>query len=57
MAKLAGDGSVQCATVTKDVYKRVVATCYADGVDLGEAMIAMVYAWSFAKYSDIYVER
>ena len=38
MSKLAGDGPGQCATVTKDVYKRVVATCYADGVDLGEAM-------------------
>ncbi len=57
MAKLAGDGPVQCATVTKDVYKRVVATCYADGVDLGEAMVATGYAWAFAKYSDIYVEQ
>ena len=57
MAKLVGDGLVQCETVTTDVYNRVVATCYADGVDLGEAMIAMGYAWSFTKYSDIYVEQ
>jgi endonuclease YncB( thermonuclease family) len=57
MIKLAANGPVQCAKVTQDVYNRVVATCYADGMDLGEAMVATGYAWAFAKYSDIYVEQ
>ena len=57
MVKLTASGPVQCAKVTQDVYGRVVATCYAGEIDLGEAMVLDGYAWAFAKYSDIYVEQ
>ena len=57
MVKLTASGPAQCANVTHDVYGRVVAICYAGKIDLGEAMVLDGYAWTFAKYSDIYVEQ
>ncbi len=46
--------SVTCEPISKDGYGRVIATCYADGQDLGAAMIDKGLAWAFLQYSDAY---
>lgn len=46
---------VTCQPVTSDPYGRVIATCLADGKDLGAAMVSTGQAWAFVKFSDVYV--
>jgi endonuclease YncB( thermonuclease family) len=45
---------VTCDPVTEDGYGRVIATCRADGRDVGAEMIGRGLAWAFLKYSDAY---
>ena len=42
---------VQCAMVDTDRYGRMVATCTANGTDLGEAMVRDGYAIDYPMYS------
>lgn len=46
---------VGCDPVSEDGYGRIIATCYADGVDIGGEMIDKGMAWAFLRYSDAYV--
>jgi endonuclease YncB( thermonuclease family) len=57
LAELASDKSVQCDPITRDGYGRTIATCYADGTDLGAAMVSSGQAWAFVKYSKAYVNQ
>ena len=46
---------VSCDTGTPDGYGRTVAICRADGVDVGQEMVADGLAWAFVKYSTDYL--
>jgi endonuclease YncB( thermonuclease family) len=48
--------TVSCDDMALDEYGRMLAVCYADGVDIGEAMIRASMAWAFRKYGDAYNE-
>jgi len=45
---------VTCTKLAVDPYKRIVARCFADGQDVGKAMVAQGMAWAFLKFSDEY---
>lgn len=45
---------VTCTKLAVDPYKRIVARCYANGQDVGKAMVAKGLAWAFLKFSDEY---
>lgn len=46
---------VFCSAQTVDFYRRPVAVCIADGVDLAETMVMNGYAVAFEEYSDAYL--
>lgn len=46
---------IQCAGISQDGYGRLIATCFADGQDVGGSMVDKGLAWAFVKYSDAYV--
>lgn len=48
-------GLVICIERTKDRWQRVVATCRANGLDLGAGMVLAGYAKAFRRYSNEYV--
>lgn len=52
------DGRVTvCTAVAQDRYRRTVAVCRADGVDIGEQMVADGMAWAFIRYSADYTAQ
>ncbi|MEM0935768.1 MAG: thermonuclease family protein [Pseudomonadota bacterium] len=54
MAALVEGKEVACEKHEEDVYGRWIATCVADGVDVGEAMVLSGHAWAFLRFSDAY---
>lgn len=54
LVDLVASKSVRCEPILQDGYGRVIATCFAEGQDLGAAMINKGLAWAFLKYSDVY---
>ncbi|PWL33378.1 MAG: succinoglycan biosynthesis protein, partial [Marivita sp. XM-24bin2] len=46
---------VQCDSMAEDGFGRTVATCFANGTDIGALMVELGWAWAFVKYSDVYV--
>jgi endonuclease YncB( thermonuclease family) len=52
---LTADKPVICHHRDRDRYGRIVAVCWAAGVDLGEWMVLHGYAWAFTRYSQDYV--
>lgn len=47
---------VTCDPISKDGYGRVIATCYADGNDIGGALVDEGLAWAFRRYSTEYTD-
>lgn len=47
---------VTCEAIANDGYGRTIATCFADGKDVAEAMIGDGMAWAFRQYSTAYVD-
>lgn len=56
LVRLTRNAHVTCRRISEDGYGRTIATCFADGRDLGAAMVASGHAWAFVKFSDTYVE-
>lgn len=54
LAELVAGYEVICHPTSQDIYGRIIATCFADGRDLGAEMIDKGLAWAFPKYSDEY---
>ena len=54
LADLVRGREVRCERIDEDGYGRIIATCFANGQDLGAAMIDKGYAWAFLRYSDAY---
>lgn len=50
-------GVVECAPEGSDRYGRVIAVCYAGGVDLGGEMVRRGLALAYRRYSDRYVPQ
>jgi len=46
--------ALDCTVHEVDDFGRFVATCRADGVDVGQVMVREGLAWSFLKFTDIY---
>ena len=46
---------VWCQWRNRDRYRRPLATCYRDGVDINDQMIRAGYALAFRRYSKVYV--
>ena len=44
----------RCTTQDVDRYGRVVAQCFVDGQDMGQAIVRSGLAWAFRRYSDSY---
>ncbi|WP_414464006.1 thermonuclease family protein [Hyphomicrobium sp. DY-1] len=55
LRKLAEHRDLMCERKGTDRYRRVLATCFADGVDIDEAMVRVGLAWAFVRYSKRYV--
>lgn len=55
MAELVAAGDVTCDSHGEDGYGRTIATCFADGRDLGAQLVGEGLAWAFIRYSDEYV--
>ncbi len=55
LVELVKGHDVTCDPITRDGYGRVIATCFADGADIGADMVDKGLAWAFVKYSDAYV--
>lgn len=53
---LAGARDVECEALDRDQYGRIVARCWADGIDLAEALVADGLAWAFTRFSVDYVD-
>ncbi len=45
---------ITCTPHSKDGYGRTIATCYADGADIGRSLVDKGLAWAFVKYSRVY---
>ena len=46
---------IWCQWRSRDRYRRPLATCYRDGVDINEQMIRAGYALAYQRYSKVYV--
>ena len=46
---------VACSAEEVDFYRRPIAVCTLEGIDLGGAMVSQGYALAYAEYSDSYV--
>lgn len=55
LRKLAEHKDVACDRKGLDRYRRTLATCFADGIDIDEAMVRAGLAWAFVRYSVVYV--
>ncbi|MFA5956763.1 thermonuclease family protein [Hyphomicrobium sp.] len=55
LRKLAEHQDLSCDRKGTDRYRRVLATCFADGIDIDEAMVKAGLAWAFVRYSVTYV--
>lgn len=54
LAEIVKGREVACDPISEDRYGRVIATCHADGTDIGGSMIDKGMAWAFVRYSDVY---
>lgn len=56
MTALIEGKDIQCDDIALDDYGRMLAVCYTDGTDIGEAMITRGMAWAFRRYGNAYDE-
>lgn len=56
LAGLIGDQKVECSVQDRDRYGRLVAVCFAEGVNLNERLVSDGLAWAYRQYSTEYVE-
>ena len=52
-----GDAEVQCEYKARDRYRRILGTCYAEGVNLSSWMVRQGWALAYRRYSTEYVEQ
>ena len=47
---------VRCSGEAYDNYERLIATCYSNGIDIGEAQVEAGHALAYRRYSSAYIE-
>lgn len=47
---------ITCRAQGADGYGRIIATCFADGQDIGERLVRDGRAWAFVRYSQTYID-
>ena len=52
LVDLVANANVDCVGRNMDDYGRVIATCYANGIDVGAALVQSGLAWAFVRFSD-----
>lgn len=57
LAEWVGGATVECEPHGNDPYGRIIATCYVDGVDLGQKLVEEGLAWAFVKYDAVYSDQ
>lgn len=46
---------VECLALERDMYGRIIGTCYKDDIDLNAALVSEGLAWAFTQYSEDYI--
>lgn len=54
LAELVEGKQVECIADDRDDYGRIIAVCYADGVDVNATLVREGLAWAFLRFSDDY---
>ena len=57
LAEIVSGHDIRCTPLGTDGRGRVLATCTADGRDIGETMVLSGLAWAFTRYSDRYINQ
>jgi endonuclease YncB( thermonuclease family) len=55
MAHLVEGKDLLCDEIVTDKYGRSIATCHANGQDIGRELVRTGNAWAFVRFSDAYV--
>jgi endonuclease YncB( thermonuclease family) len=56
LIEMVGSSVPECESRGNDDYGRVIAICWAGGLDLNAEMVSTGYAWAFRRYSDDYAD-
>ena len=51
------NSKITCISSSKDRYKRYLATCYKEKINLNQWMVRKGYAVAYVRYSKDYLER
>lgn len=54
MAELVVGKDVLCEEHSRDRYGRIIGTCHANGIDVGQALVQAGLSWAYLQYSDVY---
>lgn len=54
LTELVQGRDLRCDVHETDQYGRLIATCRADGEDVGEVMVREGLAWAYLKFTDVY---
>ena len=52
-----GKSKIKCLSSSKDRYKRYLATCYKDKINLNQWMVRNGYAIAYRRYSKKYISE
>tara|TARA_B100001559_G_C16109162_1_gene443073 strand:+ start:149 stop:616 length:468 start_codon:yes stop_codon:yes gene_type:complete len=56
LIKLISNKKVNCTKKGTDFYKRILAVCFVDGIDIGKSMVASGWALAYRQYSNVYIK-
>src|SRR3990167_713722 len=54
--RLIGSAKIICRKIYRDSYQRSISQCFANGQDIGEAMVRNGYAVAYRRYSGRYID-
>ena len=56
LAEKIGNGTVECISEGKDIYKRTLAECFVNGESLSKFLVRSGYAFAYRKYSTKFIK-
>ena len=57
LAAAVADGEVHCISRERDRYQRLIATCWADGLNVGQSLVTQGWAVAYRRFSTDYVSE
>lgn len=57
LAAAVADGEVHCISRDRDRYQRLIATCWADGLNVGQSLVTQGWAVAYRRFSTDYVSE